>query len=203
MSRVIDCDAHVLEPADLWQRYLEPEFRDRAIRIEETDGVEKLIIGEEVILQGVVAGLGGAEDSKVELFSGRRSYVRDNPLDSYDPAARLTRMDEWGIEKSVLFPTIGILPFPTEDQALANAYCRAYNNWIREFAETNPSRLAGIWANRSFRRAFVPESTKIMLQPMKMRNPVVNTIAAVVRLGRGRNSNPSVFQSARATYQSA
>ena len=44
---VVDCDSHVMEPADLWQRYLEPKFRDRAIRIEERDGVETLVIGEE------------------------------------------------------------------------------------------------------------------------------------------------------------
>ncbi|HVA43172.1 MAG TPA: hypothetical protein VNF50_06800 [Acidimicrobiales bacterium] len=31
-SLVIDADSHVLEPADLWERYLEPRYRDRAIR---------------------------------------------------------------------------------------------------------------------------------------------------------------------------
>lgn len=144
MSAIVDCDAHVLEPAGLWEEYLEKEYRDRAIRIEERDGMETLIIGEEIVLQGVVAGLGGAEDSKAALFSGQRSYVRDNPLDSYDPAARLARMDEWGISRSVLFPTICILPFPTDDQALANAYCRAYNTWIAEFCQTDPSRLGAI-----------------------------------------------------------
>lgn len=30
---IIDGDSHVLEPPDLWDRYLEPEFRSRAIRI--------------------------------------------------------------------------------------------------------------------------------------------------------------------------
>ncbi|MCH7512154.1 MAG: hypothetical protein IIB19_07305 [Chloroflexi bacterium] len=30
---VIDSDAHVLEPPHLWDEYLEPEFRPRAIRI--------------------------------------------------------------------------------------------------------------------------------------------------------------------------
>jgi predicted TIM-barrel fold metal-dependent hydrolase len=141
---IIDCDAHVLEPADLWLEYLEPEFRDRAIRVDEVDGVERLIIGEEVVLQGVVAGLGGAEEDKAQLFAGKRSYVRDNPLDAYDPYARLKRMDEWGIEQSVLFPTICILPFPTEDQDLANAYCRAYNNWIADFCQPAQDRLAPI-----------------------------------------------------------
>lgn len=144
MSKVIDCDAHVLEPAGLWSEYLERKYRDRAIRIEERDGMETLIIGEEIVLQGVVAGLGGAEESKALLFSGQRSYVRDNPPDSYDPNARLARMDEWGISKSVLFPTICILPFPTGDQALASAYCRAYNTWISEFCQVNPARLGAI-----------------------------------------------------------
>lgn len=144
MTPVIDCDAHILEPADLWQRYLEPRFRDRAIRIESRDGVERLIIGEQVVLEGVVAGLGGAEADKAELFGGKLSYVRDNPPDSYDPRARLARMDAWGIEHSVLFPTIGILPFPTDDLDLANAYCRAYNTWMAEFCHADLRRLAPI-----------------------------------------------------------
>jgi len=144
MNCVIDCDSHVLEPADLWRRYLEKKYQDRAIRIEEVDGVERLIIAEQVVLQGVVAGLGGAEDSKAAIFSGQRSYIRDNPLDSYDAQARLRRMDEWGIEKAIIFPTICILPFPTGDHELANAYCRAYNTWISEFCQHNPSRLGAI-----------------------------------------------------------
>jgi uncharacterized protein len=136
----VDCDAHILEPADLWQRYLEPRYRNRAIRIECHDGVEQLIIGEQVVLQGVVAGLGGAEADKGKLFSGEMSYVRDNPPDSYDPVARARRMDAWGIDHAVVFPTIGILPFPTEDMELANAYCRAYNNWMNDFCRAVPKR---------------------------------------------------------------
>src|SRR5262245_37179823 len=30
--RVIDSDMHVMEPPDLWQRYVDPRFRDRAPR---------------------------------------------------------------------------------------------------------------------------------------------------------------------------
>src|SRR5215470_2733892 len=30
---VIDCDGHILEPPDLWETYLEPANRDRALRI--------------------------------------------------------------------------------------------------------------------------------------------------------------------------
>jgi hypothetical protein len=37
----IDCDGHILEPPDLWETYLEPRYRDRAIRIRTgSDGLE-------------------------------------------------------------------------------------------------------------------------------------------------------------------
>jgi hypothetical protein len=29
----IDADGHILEPPDLWERYIDPQFRDRAIRL--------------------------------------------------------------------------------------------------------------------------------------------------------------------------
>ena len=30
---VIDADGHVLEPPDVWQRYIDPAYRSRAIRV--------------------------------------------------------------------------------------------------------------------------------------------------------------------------
>ncbi|MCC6917988.1 MAG: amidohydrolase [Alphaproteobacteria bacterium] len=141
MSIVIDCDAHIMEPADLWQRYLEPRYRDRAIRIEDIDGVESLIIGEQVVLAGRLAGLGGANLPREELATGKYRYADGCPPASYDPAARLKLMDEWGVDRAVLFPTVGILPFPTEDMDLANAYCRAYNTWQSEFHQSAGSRV--------------------------------------------------------------
>jgi predicted TIM-barrel fold metal-dependent hydrolase len=138
---VIDCDSHVLEPADLWKNYLETEYVDRAIRVEEADGVEQLIIGEEVVLQGVLAGLGGAHIEKQKLFAPGMRYIDGCPPASFDAAARIAEMDRWGIESSLVFPTICILPFPTEDQALANAYCRAYNNWMNDFSKDCGGRI--------------------------------------------------------------
>jgi predicted TIM-barrel fold metal-dependent hydrolase len=141
---VIDCDSHVMEPADLWQRYLEREFRDRAIRIERRDGVEHLIIGEQSVLQGVLAGLGGAHRSAAELFSGSLSYADGCEPASFDPRARVKLLDSWQVDYGVLFPTIGILPFPTNDLKLASAYCRAYNRWQREFFEGASGRVVPI-----------------------------------------------------------
>ena len=60
------------------------------------------------------------------------------------PSARAKLLDEWGVDKGVLFPTIGILPFPIKDMDLANAYCRAYNTWQKEFFESIPNRVIPI-----------------------------------------------------------
>ena len=141
---VIDCDSHVMEPADLWQRYLEPKYRDRAIRIEETDGVERLIIGEKVVLERVLAGLGGANIDRRKLFTEPHRYIDGCPPASYDPAERVKLLDSWGVDRGVLFPTIGILPFPEDDVALASAYCRAYNTWQAEFFQSIPNRVVPI-----------------------------------------------------------
>ena len=32
MSRIVDADSHFMEPLDLWERYIEPEFRERCLR---------------------------------------------------------------------------------------------------------------------------------------------------------------------------
>jgi predicted TIM-barrel fold metal-dependent hydrolase len=141
---VIDADSHVMEPADLWQTYLEPEFRDRAIRIVETDGVEQLIMGEQVILAGTLAGLGGAHVERSQLFAGGLKYADGCPPASYDAAARADLYDAWGVTAGVVFPTIGILPFPCDDLPLASASCRAYNRWQAEFASESRGRVLPI-----------------------------------------------------------
>ena len=174
---VVDCDAHVMEPADLWQRYLEPKFRDRAIRIVEENGVEKLLIGEQVVLEHRLAALGGAHLDRTELFAGGvHKYADGCPPASYDPHARVKMQDEWGVDYGVLFPTIGILPFPVEDPELSSAYCRAYNRWQAEFFQSVPNRVLPIalvnWHDvdeaarelesclvRGFKGVFVPPET--------------------------------------------
>lgn len=138
---VVDADSHVLEPADLWLRHLEPRFRDRAIRIEERDGVEHLVMGEQVIMAGNLAGLGGAHIERRELFAPGMRYVDGCPPASYDAAARLALYDAWGVDAGLVFPTIGILPFPCDDQELISAYRRAYNTWQAEFAADGHGRV--------------------------------------------------------------
>src|SRR3954464_2425871 len=42
----VDADGHILEPPDLWERYIDPQYRDRALRIvRDEQGLEELEIG--------------------------------------------------------------------------------------------------------------------------------------------------------------
>ena len=59
---VVDADGHVLEPADTWLTYLDPSYRDRAIRIAEDErGYEVLLIDGQPLktLRGQLGALGG------------------------------------------------------------------------------------------------------------------------------------------------
>jgi len=141
---VIDSDSHVMEPADLWVRYLEKEYRQRAIRIEERDGVETLLMDDQPVLTGRLASLGGIHLRRSEAFAVNMKYKDGCPIASYDPQERAKLYDEWGVDMGVLFPTIGILPFPTDDQALASAYCRAYNRWQHDHHKAIPGRTIPI-----------------------------------------------------------
>ena len=41
----VDADGHILEPPDLWETYIDPAFRDRALRIVvDENGLEELQI---------------------------------------------------------------------------------------------------------------------------------------------------------------
>lgn len=143
---VVDCDSHVMEPPDLWERYLEPKYRDRAIKIvrDPADGLEVLMIDNQPLLRGMLAGLGGANVDRKTLFvPGMVSYMEGCPPASYQPEERIRMLDEWKVDAGVLFPTVGIL-WDVADNDLATAYARAYNNWINDFAMHNRRRIIPI-----------------------------------------------------------
>jgi predicted TIM-barrel fold metal-dependent hydrolase len=143
---VVDCDSHVMEPPDLWETYLEPRFRDRAIRIatDPADGLEVLLVDNRTTLKGVLAALGGASLPRKSIFIPGQTRYRDGcPPASYLPEERIRLLDEWGVDAGVLFPTIGIL-WDVADGELASAYARAYNNWVDEFAAYDRPRIIPI-----------------------------------------------------------
>ncbi len=147
----VDADGHVLEPRDTWLTYLEPAWRDRAIRIVVDERGDEVLLVDgrplEVMRNGL-AGLGGINLDPAEALdreSGRLHYEDGCPPGGYDPAARLEVMDEEGIDIALLYPTIGICwEGQVTDPALATAYSRAYNRYIVDFCSHDPRRLVPV-----------------------------------------------------------
>jgi uncharacterized protein len=145
----VDADGHILEPANLWQEYLGPRFRDRAIRIDhDADGHEVLLIDGKSLeaVHGRLAALGGIDMDAVDaLTTGLHTYADGCPPGSYDPKARIEILDQEGIDTALLYPTIGICwEGHVKDPALAHAYTEAYNRWLVDFCSHDTKRLVPI-----------------------------------------------------------
>jgi uncharacterized protein len=148
---IIDADGHVLEPPDVWERYVEPAYRARAIRVRrggdgrdflEIDGRPARLTTPEML--GGFGGMGKTlEELAVASLSGR--YAENAPLAATDPGARLALLDRDGISHALLYPSLG-LQWEAEvgDAAYAQAHCRAYNRWIEEFCAGSGGRLVPI-----------------------------------------------------------
>ena len=142
----VDADGHILEPADTWLKYIDPQYRDRAIRIDHDDkGWEVLMFDNKPaeVVRGTLGALGGVGmDAEALLTPGKRTYAEGCPPGSYDPKARLKVMNEEGIDLALLYPTIGIFwEGWVQDPKLATAYCRAYNRWLVDFCSEDKKRL--------------------------------------------------------------
>jgi predicted TIM-barrel fold metal-dependent hydrolase len=147
-SPVVDADGHVLEPGDMYQNYIDPQYRDRAIRIAVDErGYENLIIDnkpyQSATIRGNLGAIGGIGMDRKKLFTrGMVTYAEGSPAGGYDPKARLAVMDDEEIDIAILYPTLGIFwEGSVQDPKLATAYTRAYNRWIVDFCRENPQRL--------------------------------------------------------------
>ncbi len=149
----IDADGHVLEPPDLWERYLEPRHRDRALRIRADDaGLEYLEIAgrpSAVVnrgFPGTMAGMGKIEAAEFRP-TPERTYLASAAScpGSMDAAERIGRLDAEGLTAAVLYPPVSLCwEAELRDAELSQAYCRAYNRWIADFCRDSGGRLVPV-----------------------------------------------------------
>ena len=147
-SLVVDADSHVLEPRDLWQTYIEPEYRERAPRIEDdANGWEQRVIDGKPYSyrHGVFGDMGPIGKDLERYFTpGVVTYDEGRELSpgGWDPHQRVVVLDEEGIDKVLLYPSLGITwEGGCSDPNMASAYCRAYNTWLIEWCSDYPDRL--------------------------------------------------------------
>jgi predicted TIM-barrel fold metal-dependent hydrolase len=144
----IDADGHVLEPATLWVDYLENRYQSRAMRVDvDEDGLEFLVIGgkpSERTRLGTLGMMGAMGDLDARPSPDRR-YADSIPFGAGDAMERIDLLDQENLEKSVLYPTIGLLwECELEDPELTLAYMRAYNRWIADFCRDSSGRLVPV-----------------------------------------------------------
>ena len=100
LGPVVDADGHVLEPADTWLKYIDPQYRARAVRIDHDQrGWEVLMFDNKPAegTRGILGALGGVGMNPEDLLiPGKKTYMDGCPLGSYNPKARLKVMDEEG-----------------------------------------------------------------------------------------------------------
>lgn len=148
----VDADGHVLEPPDLWLRYLEPRYRHRALRIRKDErGLDYLEIdgrSAKLVRNGLPAGLGAMDmigGIKYEREKTGLAYVDNAPLGAMDAKERIERLDLERIERAFLYPTLGVLwVAECDDEEISQAYVRAYNRWIVDFCADSAGRLIPI-----------------------------------------------------------
>lgn len=124
--RFVDCDMHVMEPADLFERYLDPKFRDRVtVNIDSTGKPNPdTTMAPPIIIDGQPS----MSDLSLEMFRKRLTKKPEEgtheiqPLSgsrihghlnfaierNYDPEAQIMGMELEGIDIAVLFPTMGL-----------------------------------------------------------------------------------------------
>ena len=187
--KVLDSDMHIFEPPDLWQRYIDPEFKDRAPRGRSpTMGSEsgppatgKIVVGPD----GESWGRRPDADQAARRMHTAASYIQyKERLKSYEEEgwtgeAQLRAMGEEGIDVAVLYPSSGLyaLSVPDMEPRLAAAVARAYNNWLYDFCQADPNRLIGA----------------AMISPFDMEDAVSETHRCVKELGfRGTFIRPNI-----------
>jgi hypothetical protein len=127
--QIVSADSHVIEPHDLWQRLIEPEFRDRAPRLVRDDDTDRLVCDQaELPPVGLLAGCARGDDDV--RWEGR--WEEDVFVGGYDPKVRLDDLSRDGVDAEVLYPTIGMQMYPVADADFQWALFRTYNTWLGE-----------------------------------------------------------------------
>jgi predicted TIM-barrel fold metal-dependent hydrolase len=147
---VFDGDSHVVEPPSLWEKYLEPEYRQlgkQALWRQHGKINSYLRVNGEIFRDTMNPNLpryalwrpGMSWEAIGELDPHTRHAINEG---AWDPEIRLADMDRMGVDQTLLYPTWFAEGFHlVRDPDVAYALARAYNDWIADFCKAAPQRL--------------------------------------------------------------
>lgn len=147
--RIMDCDRHVMEPGDLWDKYLEPAYRHHGVRMPGWYGFGTTIDS----VASSKGGPGGLIDvpaltphTGMAKHPAWRGKFKKAMFRKFDNVAYIDDMDRENIDTAVLFTSLGLYATYRNDMGgdLAAAMSRAYNNWLHEYCSLDTKRLKGV-----------------------------------------------------------
>lgn len=145
---VIDVDAHVTEPGDVWTARLPARLRDRGPRLErDRNGTDVWHIADTTPLVpvGFTAVAGWPEP-----FPSSPKNMDEVPAAAWQAGARLEYLDSIGVWAQVMYPNVagfGNQQFlALEDPELMLACVQAYNDFLIEWCSADGRRLLAVAA---------------------------------------------------------
>jgi uncharacterized protein len=143
---IIDSDAHVTEPRDVWTSRLPQKYLEEAPHVEVIDGVDAWVIGNDRVAAVGASAVAGWPTNPID-FPPR---FEDCHPAAYQAAERLKYLDEAGIWAQVLYPNVGGFGgdrfLRIVDDKLKLLCVQAYNDFLLEWCSVDPQRLLPILA---------------------------------------------------------
>ena len=146
--QLISADSHVVEAPDLWDKWLDAKYRDRAPKlVKDAEGGDAwaYFADQPPAPLGLVSCV-GIPRSEMK-WTGFRYGQEVDPA-CHDGQARLGILDTDGVDAEFLYPPQrAIMSFAQyDDKELNLAGIEAYNQWLFEgFCAADPARLFGVY----------------------------------------------------------
>ena len=139
--KIIDSDMHIMEPPDLWQRYIDPGIKSMAPTGVTSENVRDLGL----VFPDEPNGRRGGAPHYGKNYERNQELYRDHSQRGWGPDCQLEAMDIEGLDIAVMFPSRGlsVLTRSDLDSKFAAAIARAYNDWMYDFCQEDPKRLFG------------------------------------------------------------
>ena len=141
--KAMDSDMHVVEPCDLWQKYIDKKFADRA-----PIGLNRHKRDLGVQIEGKIMPRAPEKPNRAlgpirEKILNRR-YAEEEAR-NFDNIAQLRAMEKEGLDVAILYPSRGLFVLAVDglDPELAGAIAKAYNDWMSDFCQVAPQRMYG------------------------------------------------------------
>lgn len=131
---MVSADTHANEPPDLWEKRIEPEYRDRLPKtwVDENGVRWRSSEGNEKPDRLVLATLSGQDQIRSRSGATPEERLKDHDLD--------------GIDAEIIYPNKGLAMWYTPDPVFAQAQCRVYNDWAWEMFGPYNNRLCPVAA---------------------------------------------------------